>query len=136
MTLVKKNRLTLTQAVHLLAEKPAEIFGLNDRGRLEQGKNADLTVVDFNRQFKIEASKFKSKAKFSPYDGWDVQGKVVKTIVNGQVVFDEGEIVANGGSGLVVRRGRGVKFLADANAWETDALAANVGARCLVLGAV
>ena len=106
-TLVKKNRLTLTQAVQLLAEKPAEIYGLNDRGFLEQGKNADLTVVDFNRQFKIDASKFKSKAKFSPYDGWDVQGKVVKTIVNGQLVFDEGEIVAKGGSGFIVRRDRG-----------------------------
>ena len=105
LTLVKKNRLTLTQAVQLLAEKPAEIFGLNDRGRLEQGKNADLTVVDFNRQFKIDASKFKSKAKFSPYDGWDVQGKPVKTIVNGQLVFDEGEIVAKAGSGFTVRRG-------------------------------
>ncbi len=105
LTLVKKNRLTLSQAVHLLAEKPSEIFGLNDRGRLEHGKNADLTVVDFNSQFKIEASKFKSKAKFSPYDGWDVQGKVVKTIVNGHLVFDEGEIVAKGGSGLINRRG-------------------------------
>jgi dihydroorotase (multifunctional complex type) len=105
MTFVKKNRLTIVQAVHLLAEKPAEIFGLNDRGRLEQGKNADLTVVDFNRQFKIDASKFKSKAKFSPYEGWDVQGKVVKTIVNGQVVFDDGEIVAKAGSGLIARRG-------------------------------
>jgi dihydroorotase (multifunctional complex type) len=107
MTQIKKNRLTLTQAVHLLAEKPAEIFGLADRGRLESGKNADLTVVDFNRKFKIDASKFKSKAKFSPYDGWDVQGKVVKTIVNGQLVFEDGEIVAKGGSGFLVRRGSG-----------------------------
>ena len=107
MTLVKKNRLTLTQAVQLLAEKPAEIFGLNDRGRLENGKNADLTVVDFNQQFKIDASKFKSKAKFSPYNGWDVQGKVVKTIVNGQLVFDESEIVVKGGRGFIIRRGRG-----------------------------
>ncbi len=107
ITQVRKNRLTLTKAVQLLAEKPAEIYGLADRGRLEQGKNADLTVVDFNRQFKIDASKFKSKAKFSPYDGWVVHGKVVKTIVNGQVVFDEGEIVAKGGSGWVVRRGSG-----------------------------
>ena len=105
LTLVKKNRLTITQAVQLLAEKPAEIFGLKDRGFLEQGKNADLTIVDFNQQFKIVASKFKSKAKFSPYDGWDVQGKVVKTIVNGQLIFDEGEIVAKAGSGLVFRRG-------------------------------
>ena len=105
LTFVKKNRLTIVQTIQLFAEKPAEIFGLNDRGRLEQGKNADLTVVDFNRQFKIDASKSKSKAKFSPYDGWDVQGKPVKTIVNGQLVFDEGEIVAKTGSGLIVRRG-------------------------------
>jgi dihydroorotase (multifunctional complex type) len=105
LTVVKKNRLTINRVVQLLAEKPAEIYGLNDLGRLENGKNADLTILDFNRQFKIDASKFKSKAKFSPYDGWDVQGKVVKTIVNGQVVFDEGEIVAKGGSGFIVRRG-------------------------------
>ncbi len=105
VTMVKKNRLTLAQAVQLLAEKPAEIFGLTDRGRLEQGKNADLTIVDFNCQFKVDASKFKSKAKYSPYHGWNVWGKPVKTIVNGQLVFDEGEIVAKAGSGLIVRRG-------------------------------
>jgi dihydroorotase len=105
MTMVKKNRLTLAKAVQLLAEKPAEIFALCDRGRLEAGKNADLTVVDFNCQFKVDASKFKSKAKYSPYDGWAVWGRPVKTIVNGQLVFDEGEIVAKSGSGAVVRRG-------------------------------
>jgi dihydroorotase len=105
LTLVKKNRLTFSQAIWLLAEKPAEIFGLNNSGRLENGKNADITVVDFNSKFKIQASKFKSKAKFSPYDGWDVQGKVVKTIVNGVLIFDEGEIVGKGGSGLIIRRG-------------------------------
>ena len=107
MTQVKKNRLTLAQVVRLLAEKPVEIYGLNDRGRLEPGKKADLTIVDYKRQFKIDTSKFKSKAKFSPYNGWDVQGKVVKTLVNGQLVFDEGEIVAKVGVGSIVRRGSG-----------------------------
>ncbi|MGA3059652.1 MAG: dihydroorotase family protein [Candidatus Bathyarchaeia archaeon] len=105
LTLVKKNRLSLAQAVQLLAEKPAEIYGLNNRGRLEQGKNADLTVVDFYDKFKIAASKFKSKAKYSPYEGWEVQGKSVKTFVNGLLVFDDGEIVARAGSGSIVRRG-------------------------------
>jgi dihydroorotase len=105
MTLVQQKRLCIDQVVRLLAEKPAEIFGLTDRGRIEQGKNADLTIVDYNAQFKIDASKFKSKAKFSPYNGWEVYGKPAKTIVNGQVVLDDGEIVAKGGVGLVVRRG-------------------------------
>ena len=105
LTMVRKNRLSLAQVVSLLAEKPAGIFGLADVGRLEQGKNADLTVVDFNYQFKIDASKFKSKAKFSPYNIWEVWGKPAKTIVNGQLVMDDGEIVAKAGSGRVVRRG-------------------------------
>jgi dihydroorotase len=105
MNMVKKNRLTLAQTVHLLAEKPAEIFGLRDRGRLEAGKNADLTMVDFNREYKIDASKFKSKAKYSPYDGWDVQGMVTKTMVNGQIVFDDREIISKSRSGSIVRRG-------------------------------
>jgi dihydroorotase (multifunctional complex type) len=104
MTQVKKNRLSFAQVASLLSEKPATIYGLKDRGFLEKGKNADLTIVDFNAKFKIDASKFKSKAKFSPYNGWEVQGKPVKTIVNGNLVFEEGEIVAKPGSGSIVWR--------------------------------
>jgi dihydroorotase-like cyclic amidohydrolase len=72
---------------------------------LERGKNANLTILDFNRQFRIDASKFKSKAKYSPYNGWEVYGKPMKTIVNGALVFDEGEIMAKSGSGTIVRGG-------------------------------
>lgn len=104
LTLVLKNRLSINRAVELLAEKPAQICGLKGRGRIEQGMNADLTVVDYNRKFRIDASKFKSKAKFSPYNGWEVQGKPVKTYVNGLLVFEDGEIVAKGGAGSIVRR--------------------------------
>ncbi len=105
LTMVKKDKLTLPDVVQLLAEKPAEIFELADRAHLENGKVADLTVVDFNCRFKIDATKFHTKAKFSPYHGWDVNGKVVKTIVAGQVVFDEGTVVTKTGSGTVLRRG-------------------------------
>ncbi len=104
LTFVKKNQLSLDQVVKLLAEMPAEIYGLKDLGALQQGKNADLTVVDFNEKYKIDASKFKSKAKYSPYNGWEVVGKPAKTFVNGSLVFDEGEIVAKAGSGSIVRR--------------------------------
>jgi dihydroorotase (multifunctional complex type) len=103
LTQVKKNRLTFAQIAQLLAEKPAEIYGLKDHGRLEAGKSADLAIVDFNAKYKIDASKFKSKAKFSPYNGWEVVGKTVKTIVNGALIFDEGEIVAKPGSGSILR---------------------------------
>jgi len=106
LTQVKKNQVSLNQLVQLLAEKPAEIYGLKDRGYLEPELNADLTVVDFNQKFKIDASKFKSKAKYSPYDGWEVSGKPVKTYVNGLLVFEDGEIVAKAGRGSIIRRGK------------------------------
>jgi dihydroorotase (multifunctional complex type) len=103
LTAVHKNKLTLARALEVLCEKPAEVFHLTDRGSLQEGKNADLTAVDFNAKFKIDISRFKSKAKFSPFDKWEVQGKPVKTFVNGILVMDEGVIVAKPGSGRVIR---------------------------------
>jgi dihydroorotase len=103
LTMVRKNRISLARVVQLLSEKPAEIFNLRDRGDLAQGRKADLVVVDFNLKFKIDASKFHSKAKYSPFDGWEVQGRPVKTFVNGLLVMDEQEIVAKAGSGEVIR---------------------------------
>ena len=104
LTMVRKNKLTLNQVVAFLSEKPAEIYGLTDRGCLEAGKNADLTIVDYS-PFKIDPTKFKTKAKFSPYNGWEVWGKPAKTIVNGQIVYEDGEIIAKGGVGSIVRGG-------------------------------
>jgi len=104
LTAVKLGRLSLADVVRLMSKKPAEIFGLKGRGSLEEGNVADLTVVDLNREYKIDASKFHSKAKYSPFDGWKVEGKPVKAFVNGKLVMDEGEIVAEIGIGKVVRR--------------------------------
>jgi dihydroorotase (multifunctional complex type) len=106
LTAVHKNQLTLAHALEVLCEKPAEIFHLADRGSLREGKNADLVVVDFNAKFKIDASRFKSKAKSSPFDKWEVHGKPLKTFVNGVLVMDEGAIVAKPGSGRVIRRAK------------------------------
>ncbi len=104
LTSVHNDKLTLARALEMLCERPAEIFGIQDRGRLEQGMSADIVAVDFNLKFKIDASNFKSKAKFSPFDGWQVQGKPLKTYVNGKIVMDEGKIVATPGSGGILRR--------------------------------
>ena len=106
LTMVRRNRLCLADLIRLLSEKPAEIFNLKDRGRLAQGKKADLVAVDFNQKFTIDASKFKSKAKYSPYNGWKVQGRPVKTFVNGLLVMDEQEIVAKAGTGGIIRGDR------------------------------
>jgi len=103
LTEVNRGRLTMDQFVHLTCEKPAEIFHLKSRGRLDRGFDADVTIVDIKKEHKIDASKFYSKAKFSPFDGWKVKGKAVKTFVNGQLIMDEGEIVAKPGIGQIAR---------------------------------
>jgi len=100
---VNRGRLGVNEMVRLMSEKPAEIFHLRDRGSLSEGCMADIVVVDINREHKIDASRFHSKAKFSPFDGWRVEGKPVKTFVNGQLVMDEGEIVAKPSSGRIIR---------------------------------
>jgi len=100
---VNRGRITINELVRLTSEKPAEIFHLKDRASLSQGCIADIVVVDLTREHKIKASEFHSKAKFSPFDGWKVKGKPMKTFVNGQLVMNEGEIVANPGTGRIVR---------------------------------
>jgi dihydroorotase (multifunctional complex type) len=99
LSLVKKDLLSFQRLVEVLAEMPAEIYGLICKGKLEVGKDADLTVIDYNQRWTIDALKFKSKAKFSLYNGWEVVGKPVKTFVNGVLVMDDGEIVVKPGSG-------------------------------------
>jgi dihydroorotase len=104
LTQVKSGKLSIDDLVRLMAEKPAEIFQLKGKGFLKEGNSADITVVDLRRKYKIDASKFHSKAKYSPFDGWSVEGKAVKTFVGGQLVMDEGEIVADAASGSIIRR--------------------------------
>jgi len=103
LTEVSGGRLTIADLVRLTSEKPAEIFNLRNRGCLEEGNWADIVVVDIKRKYKIDASNFYSKAKYSPFDGWSVKGKPIKTFVNGQLVMDEGEIVAKPGTSQIVR---------------------------------
>ena len=62
--------------------------------------------MDLKKKFTIDSSTFHSKAKYSPYDGWEVQGNPLKTIVNGSLIMDEQNIVAKMGSGSILRRSR------------------------------
>jgi dihydroorotase len=103
LTAVNQRRLSIDDIVRLMAEKPADIFKLKGRGFLKEGNAADLSVIDLKRSFKIDASKFRSRAKYSPFDGWSVEGEAVKTFVNGQLVMDEGEVVAKAGSGMIIQ---------------------------------
>jgi len=104
LTEVKNKRFSIADLVRLMAENPAEIFKLQNKGYLDEKRDADLTVVNLKQKYRIDSSKFFSKAKYSPFDGWKVEGKPVKTFVNGKLIMDEGEIVSEPGSGKIIRR--------------------------------
>jgi dihydroorotase len=103
LTQVNEGRLTLASLIRASSKKPAEIFHIKDRGSLAEGFYADFVVVDMKQKYRIDSSKFHSKAKYSPFDGWMVKGKPTKTVVNGLLVMDDGEIVAKPGTGQIVR---------------------------------
>ncbi len=102
ITEVKRGRMTIGDVVELLSEKPSRIFHLSRKGSLKARNDADMVAIDLHRKSKIDSSKFHSKAKFSPFNGFLVEGIPVKTFVNGILIMDEGEIIAKDGSGLLI----------------------------------
>ena len=103
LTRVHRGEMTWAGLVRLLAEKPAGIFGLQGKGRLVVGMDGDLVLIDPKAQFKIDSSKFYSKAHFSPFDGVKCVGRPAVTIVAGHLVHDRGEIVEKNQGKVVVR---------------------------------
>jgi len=106
LTLVSQGKLSLKLVVDMLTTVPARVFGMPSKGRLAEGADGDVVLVDLKKRSTVDPEKFMSKAKYSPFEGFRTQGGVEKTIVGGRVVFDQGEIVAPPGTGRVLRRAR------------------------------
>jgi dihydroorotase len=86
LELVKEGALSLPQAIRLLTCGPAQALGI-PRGTLAAGVAADVTVIDPELSWTLEAAKLASKSKNTPFDGWIMQGAATHTIVAGKVVF-------------------------------------------------
>jgi len=86
--LVKPGILTMMDLVEKMCYNPSRILGLN-KGTIEVGRTADITIVDINDEYTVDINKFKSKSKNSPFHGFKLKGSVVYTIVNGNVVVRE-----------------------------------------------
>lgn len=86
---VKTGVMTLQQLVDAMTKKPAETFNL-PYGQLAEGKIADITLVDLDKEETIDKGTFYSKGKNTPFHGWKVSGIPVMTIAAGNVVYKEG----------------------------------------------
>ena len=94
LTHVHEGRLALERFVDLTSAGPARLFGLAGKGRIAQGYDADLTIVDLKRREEITRAWIASKSQWSPYEGKQVTGWPVGTYVRGLEVMHDGELVA------------------------------------------
>ncbi len=87
-TLVRPGVLSLSAALRAMSTSPAAILGLPG-GRLAVGEPADLVLIDVDRSWTVDASRFASKSRNTPFQGWTVQGKAMVTIVAGEIKHSE-----------------------------------------------
>ena len=82
-----KHKIPLTRIVELFTAGPARVFDLHGRGSLARSSPADVTIFDPKKRWTFEAAKSRSLSHNSPFEGWQLTGKVVATIVGGKFVY-------------------------------------------------
>ncbi len=79
--------------VRSMAQRPAEVFGLETKGRIEIGLDADLVLIDPDAEWTIHAADQHGNSDYSLYEGWAVRGKPVQTFTRGRALLDHGTLV-------------------------------------------
>ncbi|AGA68045.1 dihydroorotase, multifunctional complex type [Desulfitobacterium dichloroeliminans LMG P-21439] len=105
LTAVNKGKLSLERFVQMYSENPAKALGLYPKkGCIRVGADADLVLVDMERQWTIQEDSIQSKAKWTPFEGFECIGKAVMTLLRGQVIMSEGQLLGKPGDGKYVKR--------------------------------
>ena len=100
---VNNGKLTLNQLINLMCENPCRIFEIKNKGFIKEGFDADITIVDMNKEVVLKDEMIASKCGWTPFNNYKVKGFPVGTIVNGNLVMSEGKI-------LMKSKGRPLKF--------------------------
>ena len=82
-----EKKIPLARILELLSTNPARLIGLTGRGTLAKGSYADVTIFDPKRRWTFEAGKSLSKSKNTPFDGWQLTGRVIATVVSGEIRY-------------------------------------------------
>ncbi len=84
---VHRKVISLARFVELLSINPARLLGLPDKGRIAAGADGDLTILDLDREVKVDRDRFESKGRNTPFHGWELKGAAVVTIVGGRIAY-------------------------------------------------
>lgn len=102
---VQKRDMDVCDLMKVLATNPAKIFGLNNKGEIAIGKDADIVLLKPNSPYVLKAEDLQYKHKHSPYVGKEIGCQVMKTIVRGNEVYDIQEGIMGTSMGKYVKRG-------------------------------
>ncbi|MGE0596155.1 MAG: amidohydrolase family protein, partial [Hyphomonadaceae bacterium] len=102
LTHVAEGRLSLQRFVDLTSAGPQRVFGIEGKGRIALGYDADFTLVDLAARREIKNEDQATRVGWTPFDGFIAQGWPMATIIRGEVVMHDGEVV-NPGRGAPIR---------------------------------
>lgn len=91
--LYHKGKMDLPALIAKMTSAPAALFHLN-AGSLEAGMPADITVIDLDKEWVVDAEQFYTRGTHSPYVGYRLKGKAVMTVVDGRIVMRDGKVLA------------------------------------------
>ena len=90
---VNDGKLSLTQLINLVCENPVKIFGIQNKGFIKEGYDADFTIVDMNKEILIKNENIESKCGWSPFNGFKFKGAPVATIIAGKTKMKDDKIL-------------------------------------------
>lgn len=93
LTMVNKGKITLEKLVEKACHNPATLFKIQNRGYIREGYFADLVLVDLNKKTTVSKENILYKCGWSPFEGTTFDASIEKTFVNGNLVYDNGQIV-------------------------------------------
>ncbi len=101
---VAAGHLSLERLVDLTSHGAQRLFGMADKGRMAEGFDADLSIVDLKARRTIRGAEMASRVGWSPFEGMEIQGWPAATVIRGEIVVREGEVVRP-------NAGRPIRFL-------------------------
>jgi dihydropyrimidinase len=87
-----------------MCHNPARVFGLMGKGLIAPGFDADLVLFDPRKKWLVRGEELHTAAGYSPFDGWELTGRVISTLLRGKTLLEEGQFVGRPGDGKLVRR--------------------------------
>ena len=91
---VNKGKLKIEKLIKLVCENPCDLFGIKNKGYIKENYDADLTIVDMNKEVVIKDDWIESKCGWTPFNNYKVKGFPIATIVNGEIVMENGKIIS------------------------------------------